>query len=302
LQLEGASLADLEAQIRFEHGGRARFVSVDRVTVGGIRGLFARSHYEVTVELPDPVPTGPGQAVPDAAGEARPPGPAASPASGHADAVIDLPARVGIAALLSDAEQAEAELNLAAGPGAAAVQPAIAVAESTPSISTGSERFARLLEDLTANTAPAASPRVELPPGSRPLHGPGDLVLVVGVGEDALIAARSMAGLCGVSRVSIAGALAADDAARVESRQGALAARVRGVREGHSVFVAIGLGAGAGESARSDVAARLGVLSGWSADQVWVAVDEHRAVAQTAAWVSQVAAKVPVDAVAIVGS
>jgi hypothetical protein len=51
LQLEGTSLSDLQAQVLAEHGTTATIVQVEKVTVGGIRGFFARRHYELIVEI-----------------------------------------------------------------------------------------------------------------------------------------------------------------------------------------------------------------------------------------------------------
>jgi hypothetical protein len=85
LQLKGASLQELQAQVLAEHGPDAKIVAAEKVTVGGIRGFFAREHYEVTVELPAPPVRGQ-----------------------HA---LDQKARAGIAALLADAERAESQFN-----------------------------------------------------------------------------------------------------------------------------------------------------------------------------------------------
>ena len=51
LQLEGTSLSDLQAQVLAEHGTTATIIKVEKVTVGGIRGFFARKHYELIVEI-----------------------------------------------------------------------------------------------------------------------------------------------------------------------------------------------------------------------------------------------------------
>jgi hypothetical protein len=85
LQLKGASLQELKAKVLAEHGPDARIIAAEKVTVGGIRGFFAREHYEVTVELPAPSVRGQ-----------------------HA---LDQKARAGIAALLADAERTESKLH-----------------------------------------------------------------------------------------------------------------------------------------------------------------------------------------------
>ncbi|GAA1136178.1 hypothetical protein [Nesterenkonia lutea] len=54
--LKGTSLAKLGAQALAEYGPRARIVSAERVTRGGIGGFLAREHFEATVEVPAPRP------------------------------------------------------------------------------------------------------------------------------------------------------------------------------------------------------------------------------------------------------
>lgn len=277
LRLSGASLEELSAQLRAEHGPQARIIAAERVTVGGIGGFLARRHYEVTVELPEPEVSG-----------------------GHnrqgAQMVIAAPRRVGIAALLDDADQAELTLHRE-------------VAGQEPS--TASHAFAELMDDLAfqglseADASPqrAASTDVAdsgVPAGAAPvpvshrrlpvpLAQPGDLVVVVGLKGDALRVARTMAGAESVIRV--AGSEIGEGAVRIEDRRGALAARAAAVARGGAVFVACGWG----ETAP-------GVLSAIQADQVWVAVDVRRKPDDTARWVASVSATVPVDGVAVEGS
>ncbi|MET1155630.1 hypothetical protein [Arthrobacter sp.] len=117
LQLKGASLQELKAQVLAEHGPDAKIVAAEKVTVGGIRGFFAREHYEVTVELPGPAVRGQ-----------------------HA---LDEKARAGIAALLADAERAESELHDSRLHGKA---PELHV-------STHTDQFAVIMDNLTFNTA-----------------------------------------------------------------------------------------------------------------------------------------------------
>ncbi len=117
LQLKGASLQELKAQVLAEHGPDAKIVAAEKVTVGGIRGFFAREHYEVTVELPAPSTRGQ-----------------------HA---LDQKARAGIAALLADAERAESQLHSAQVRGKA---PELHV-------STHTDQFAVIMDNLTFNTA-----------------------------------------------------------------------------------------------------------------------------------------------------
>lgn len=268
LQLEGTSLSDLEAQVRVEYGPDAEIVHVDKVTVGGIRGFFARQHYEVVVDVPGQSDR-PAQDLP-----------VALPRE-----LLDVPARVGLAALLASADESEAELNL----------------PPAPSVSTGSETFARIMDDLALNTGISAAapsvPSVLVPASPSPLRGAGDLVVIVGLGQDPYVVANAMA--AGGNRVTVAGALTVAGLPRVEDRRTAIAARVRGVRGGHSVFVAVGLGTGAPAAEVSEQAAAIGSLA---ADQVWAAVDAHQRSDDTAAWVRAIASVVTVDAVAVVGA
>src|SRR4051812_31946516 len=191
LQLKGASLPELRAQVLADYGPAARIVAAEKVTVGGIRGYLARHHYEVTVEVPD---QSAWNIVEDTAMER-----AAEPGRRGAHA-LDEPRRAGIAALLAEAEALEARLH--------GRPPEL-------NVSTSSGGFAELMDDLTFNTgqtpvaAPAAVPGTGTPaplppapagpeaagadPAPAPLAGAGDLVVVAGLGVDPLHVARSMA-------------------------------------------------------------------------------------------------------------
>ncbi|WP_167040941.1 hypothetical protein [Salinibacterium sp. ZJ454] len=286
LQLEGQSLDDVTARVFAEHGSAARIVAAEKVTVGGIRGFLARQYYEVTVEIGDR----PRRAV-------------------HAG-LMDVSTRVGIAALLDEADAAEAQLRGDA---------------PSPAVSTGTDDFARLMDDLTFTTASAVDVAVEAagsaaglaglpgravqdaaalgsaaaaaasvaPPS--PLRRAGDLVLVVGAEQDAFVVARSLAAAANAPAVYVGGSLVGTN--RVEDRRTALAARAAGVAAGHSVFVAFGLGPGA-----RDAAERAASVAGIAADQIWLAVDAGRKPDDTARWVQAVTAAAAVDAVAVQGS
>jgi hypothetical protein len=312
LRLSGGSLDELAAQVLAEHGPRARIVSAERITIGGIGGFFARRHYEVTVELAEPVRRG-------------------------AHTRVDGPSRAGIAALLDEADELEARIGGVDAP---------------RQVSTGSELFAELMDELTFTVA--ADPIAEFPPAAAfsgalstglsggyagglsggysgalsaasasveqpvptPLTRPGDLVAVVGLGEDALTVARQMAVVAGGDEVSsdvwTAGGLAADGLRRVEDRRTALEARADAVSRGCSVFLAVGVGLGAGTGLGGGVGLGAGsgvgpvgsgdarILGGIRPDQVWVVVDAGRKAEDTARWVRAVASVVPVDAVAVI--
>jgi hypothetical protein len=370
-QLEGHSIAELQARVIAEHGPGARIVAAEKVTVGGIRGFFARQHVEVTVEI--------RAADAPAVGTRR---------GRRAHARLDTQARLGIAALLDDAEEAEARVNgrsvsvagpVSAGSGSGYDASGLAPMASSTSLSTGSGDFAALMDDLTFNTTPALSaskmlesapdpqssdpqssapqssapqssvPQLSAPrlfavaprsttasstPGPdvpRPLSGAGDLVIIIGLRDDALTVAESMAsGGAGSSGapgdVALAGALAPGYDPAWDRRR-AIGARARGVERSQSLFIAFGLGSGttfpsagggaisgsgrsrteghlrfADDGTRGDVVAYADAVRAIGADQVWVAVDAGRKPDDTARWVNALAETMPIDAVAVVGS
>ncbi|MES2093291.1 MAG: hypothetical protein V4531_05705 [Actinomycetota bacterium] len=255
-QLEGASLDELNARVLAEHGPLAKVIAVKAVTSGGISGFFASRRYEVEVDVPD--------------GTAR---------DAH---TFDLPARAGIARLLDDADTAEAISHYG---------------DLIPRLSTHSVDFDTIMADLTYNTA-AIVPLIDGPTVFRqtPLEASGDLVAVVGLGDDPLGVARDMSQASGLRALSIAGAVTAEGYFRVKDRMSALAARAAGVREGHSVFIALGIPrAGLDDEA-------IAALEYLSADQVWVVVDVGRKAEDTARWVREVQSHVHIDAIAVTGS
>jgi hypothetical protein len=299
LQLEGTSLSDLQAQVLAEHGTTATIVQVEKVTVGGIRGFFARKHYELIVEITQRPDAGRIASQTSAAGQD-----AVLPEE-VADALLDLPARVGIAALLEQAEEDEGDLN-----GIRGSAPNISGGEtdtrsvadvgaaSADGVSTRSDTFAGILADLASMTAEPV-PKVVTPDSPRPLSGAGDLVVVVGMGEDPYVVADTLANTAGARMVSVAGDLSIVGALRVDDRRAALTARVQGVRSGHSVFVALGLGQGSPDD--STLRARGAAIERMHPDQVWAAVDVGRPSDDTAAWMRAIGSVVSVDAVAMVG-
>ncbi|MFF2677886.1 hypothetical protein ACFVRT_15035 [Arthrobacter koreensis] len=279
-QLEGTSLDALKAQVLAEHGPRARIIAAEKVTVGGIGGFLARHHYEVTVELP---PRGRRAAPVDA----------------------DLPSRAGIGALLARAEEAEG-----------GYRPSV---PALPDVSTGTNAFAELMADLSQNTGaptrppesvpvPAAfpqlasgagaghpAPRQEVP---APLGGAGDLVIVVGLGQDPLLVCESMAAAAGFSAQALraAGAVDGSGVGRAGDRRAVATARAAGVLAGHPIFLAYGIGRGVSEIGRHTT-----LISALAPDQLWVAVDAGRKAEDTAAWVGEIRAASVVDAVAVEG-
>jgi hypothetical protein len=197
--------------------------------------------------------------------------------------------------------------------------------------------------DSAARDSPAAQPLlrrrsvVRGPAVPRPLGGAGDLVVIIGLHDDALTVAESMAaagiGSSGIpGDVALAGTLAPGYDPAWDRRR-ALGARARGVEREQSLFVAFGIGTGAGSGAGSGGSGRRALSAGGAgagasraddsghtarlrgslaaqadavveigADQVWVAVDAGRKPEDTARWVRALAETLQIDAVAVVGS
>jgi hypothetical protein len=268
-QLEGASLEEVTARAHAEYGPHAKIIATEAVTTGGIAGFFAQRHYKVTIEVP-------GDTAQDAHAfdlPARPGRRRAHPA--HA---FDLPARAGIAALLDDADSTDVSIRQQS---------------AAPRLSTASVDFAAIMADLTTNTL--AEPEVLIPRGPKPLSGAGDLVLIIGLGRDALRVARQMSTTVPGSALRIAGDLVVEGIARVSDRRSALAARAAGVESGHSIIVAFGLSTAKLDFVKSDALSRV------HPDQVWVVVDASRKEEDTAHWVRGVQETVRVDGIAVRG-
>jgi hypothetical protein len=292
LQLDGGSLEELKAKVLAEHGTRARVVSVETVTTGGIGGFFGHRHYEITVEVQDAseAPLHYGQvheassaqnsepAKPAAAQRAAPvkPTPSAAPAAPVPQAA---PAKSGLDALLDDADGEDT------------------ISYQQPDdgfpVSTSSREFANILDELESVTAtPTANEPVKPLPVPKLLASQGDLVVIVGLGADALPVAKSMAATVGRAEVATSGTLDATGLARVADRRDALLARARGVERRETLFVAVGITSG-GVHASSQATA----IAQLRADQIWAVVDASRKVEDTARWIRKVSSVVQLDAV-----
>ncbi|OLT54253.1 hypothetical protein BJF88_09950 [Cellulosimicrobium sp. CUA-896] len=258
MRLEGETLQAILDEARRAHGPDVRIVSAERVITGGFKGLFGRQHYEAVVEV-----TG-GSTAP-------------LPAAG-----VRFPAarRAGIAALLDDADDGDR------------LRPSRA---DDLEVSTGGEEFAALLDELVAETTILAPPAAAAPAG--PSTAPGDLVALVGLGQDAVPVARAMGARLGhlVAYAGLAdtGTADADGAPRVEDRRAATEARARGVRAGAATAVALGIGV--------DAAGARALLEELGPEEVWVVVDASRKPADTAAWVGAVRRLAEVRAMVVVG-
>ncbi|HKU35398.1 MAG TPA: hypothetical protein VJP90_07590, partial [Paenarthrobacter sp.] len=164
-------------------------------------------------------------------------------------------------------------------------------------VSTASPDFAGLLEQLgkELEASPVAAPSVPVP-----LTGAGNLVILLGLGDDALGPALEMSIAAGGSDVRTAGELSAFGHLHVQGRQSATAARAQAVLTGQGVVVAYGLGRA------SDVSTRASHIAGLSADQLWVVVDARRKAEDTVAWVRALQALlegvVGVTALAVIGA
>jgi len=292
LQRSGATLDEVRDAVRTEFGAGARIVAAERVTTPGIGGLFRKAHVEATVEVPEPGETPTARVV-----------------------IADSPVqRIGIAALLADAEEAEA--RIAGGDGTATTR-----ADAFASVLDGfvadgmtgsAPRPTRVLPEpdgpadvdprlqavtdtlpggpatvpdaapavrVARPTAPAARSAVPAVRSAVPAvrSADGDLVLLVGRPNDV----DAAAGLFAVRH-----ALRPTDAA---DRRSAILARADGVRDGHAVLAV----AAWDDRATGD---RI------EADQVWVVVDVGRKPEDSAAMVSAVAARLPVAGVVAIGA
>jgi hypothetical protein len=284
LQRSGATLEAVRDAVRTEFGAGARIVAAERVTTPGFGGLFRKAHVEATVEVPEP-------------------GEQPSARVLIADSPVQ---RVGIAALLADAEEAEARI---AGTDGTATTRADAFASvldgfqadgftgsaprptrlrSGPDVPTGADpRLQAAVDAQTVVETRSGGPsRVLDAPSPAPMARPtapsvrsadGDLVLLVGRPNDV----DAAAGLFAVRH-----ALRPTDAA---DRRAAILARADGVRDGHAVLAV----AAWDDRATGDAL---------QADQVWVVVDVGRKPADSAAMVSAVAGRLPLAGVVAIGA
>jgi len=332
-RLKGASLEEIRSKAEAQYGPAARIVSAERVISPGIAGLFAANRYEAIIEVQPRHDVVTGEVVPDAdilaEGEiVDTPGDTPrdlprDPQRPQAPGVQRLAAAPGhalqgdaIAALLAEADAAERTLHRTAGPG----------------VSTESAGFAELLDQLGSGLRPPAAeparpgPGVAVRPGNGggerpapssgqaspppsspaaaparetvpvPLNGTGDLVVLVGLDDDAMDTALAMSIAAGGADVRTAGELSAYGHLHLDGRQSATAARAHAVETEQTVLAAFGLG-----KARNTLA-RLQAIAALSPDQLWVVVDAGRKHEDSARWVGLLRARLDVAAVAVVGA
>jgi hypothetical protein len=269
LQLSAPTIDDLRQKVRDEHGPLARIVSAEKVIPRGIGRVRKPAYFEAVVELPDAPPTPP-------------------------DVQVDPAARHGIAALLADADDAEDAAGTAPAPthfdqvmaslGGFAAPPAPTPPVSAAPAFAMPPVFPAPLE-LEAARAPLAVP---VPPSV-----PGDLVVVVSLGPDALTIAQAMCKSFGPGELRGGGTIKARGRVPLADRRSALLARADGVENGRVVFCAFGV------DATDD---GLGALAAIDADQVWIVVDAGRKTDDTQRWLQRIASVVEVAAVAVLGA
>lgn len=254
-RFDDVSREALAARVRSEFGASARILSASEVRVGGVGGFFARRFVDVVVDIPN---------APSAATRSR---------SGA----------VGLAALLEEAEREERREVPPVG------IPVI------PVVSTQTEDFARLMSDLRGYSDLAPNAGLVMGAGAPTLYGePGGLVLFVGLGDDPLVVARSVARSVRWSDIRMGGRLLGDALPRVDNRREAGDFRAHCIAGGSVGLLAWGLGLGVAGAQASGAA-----LKALGADQIWVVVDASRKADDTAAWVGAVRAAVPAAAIAV---
>jgi len=134
--MTGETLDALRREVRATHGASARIVAAQKVTVGGVGGFFARKHYEVTVEVPDPAID-----LPVARVRITTPVPAE---------------RAGIAALLASADEAEDALQAGAPAARAAWSASLAAGDAAATAATPARDG---FDDVLTGSAVPVSPR-----------------------------------------------------------------------------------------------------------------------------------------------
>ena len=314
----GPTLEAVRNSVRAEFGPGARIVSAERVTTPGIGGLFRRAHVEAVVEVPDP----------------------GTPVTARV-AIADTPVtRIGIAALLAEADETEARLAHADGTATARA-----------------DAFASVLDGFVADGITPRAPRPAADPrdagrvdgaGSRLQDGPdgrtGGADRAAGsAAVDGTVAAALVGAPAGSVSAGRPGGAAAQPALRAPAapsapRAPAALPALPGVRSADGDLVLLVGRAGDVDAAagvfaaryalrptpaadrRSGILARadgvrqghalLGVaawddaatVEGLAPDQVWVVVDVGRKHEDTVAMVAAVATRTPVAGIVAIGA
>lgn len=257
LRLEGDSPQEIYDIVQRDYPEGTKIVSIERVTKPGAKfGIFASQHYEAVIQVPKAVRRRPR---PD-------------------DTVrFDPQSLTGIAALLAEAD--EETLTPAAR------EPKL------PSLTTTGREFNDLLTSLQSEIG---EPRqaAEQAREPRPM-APGDLLVLVGLGEDALQAAPDVARSRGML-VACAGTVTASGAPHIDSPMDATEARAGGVRQGNATAVALG----------TDLAGRdlPRLLRDIQPEHVWAVVNASRKPEDTERWVGRLRELTDVQAMVVVGA
>jgi len=120
----------------------------------------------------------------------------------------------------------------------------------------------------------------------------GDLLLLVGLGDDPVHVAEALRARMQKGYVCDGGTVEGNTRRRVDDRRGAVAARAYGVRSDQPVIVAYGVG-------RGPLAEReLEQLLSIDSDQSWLVVDAGREPEETLEWTGRLRGRLQVDAVA----
>lgn len=131
-------------------------------------------------------------------------------------------------------------------------------------------------------------------PGSPPpqRNRAGDLLLLVGIGDDPMRVAKGLRDRMQKGYVCDGGSIEGNTRRRVDDRRGAVAARAYGVRSDQPVIVAYGVGNG--PLAEVELEQLLSIDS----DQAWLVVDAGREPEETLEWTGRLRGRLQVDAVA----
>lgn len=310
LLLEGPDLSELVAQVREQFGTRARIVRAERVRTGGFAGFFAKESFEMTVDVPDE-PTRPVRAFAH-----RPPPAPTAPAAGIED-------------LLDAADAADV---------AADAPPATAVEPRGTGVSTTSQEFAAVLDQVRTLVGLPAPDVVVPAPRTPPVPAPA------AAGRTSPTAAGGALLRTELVRLGVPAALLDPEPVTLAAVLGRLPAPPRPPRGPGQVLAVVGEGDGPRAVARTlavrweladdqvvemhgsttaaavvpdptgprVVALRVGpdaldrgraahVLASLGADQVWAVVDARTKPADASAWIGAVGAARRVDALAVQG-
>lgn len=261
-QLSGPSMEAIREQAS-TLGPDPRVLAAEKVTVGGLAGLFGNTHYEAVVEV----------------GETEPAAPLVIRRHPVEAILPDVtPDRVRtIADLLAEANEAEAAIHK----------------RPVPAVSTASPSFDELIRSLEVQNTPAKQEKSpDLPVIS---SVPGDLIVLAGVGMSSTEAFQVMSRGRGPV-IQASGGQTPEQGLRVDTPAGATAARARGVLAGQPVFLAYGLGSYA------EAPGHIADLKALGAEQVWLVVDVTRKHEDTEAWAAPLADALDITGAAVIGT